>query len=454
MRAWSRRASAGDAPDVEMAICSGPRSTTEAMTKLDRSASSATLTAMPAACAASATSAFTAGSSVAAITSCASARSATSKRFARWLAEPSRTRSASASQRRGATIVSSAPQRSSARALRAATSPPPTTTARLPRRSRKAGKSGGRFSERIRPFSRKAADGVPSAGVLQAEARRLDLSLDAIEPALGRLLHHVEHPLEALDAAVVRVRHVLALPAGARVQEEADARLRTRGRDRAQDAQVPAVHREDVVVLVEVALAHLRGAQRRKVVAALRGMAHGSGIGRFTDVVVVGCGGGDTDAIGEATLLDPFAQHTLGGRGAADVPGAHDEDRDRLQRALRHESPPTAIRRSRSVFNSSRRVAARSNSRFLAASSISFSILRMRWSSCFSESDSYFASASSCFFCSRAASGSYTPSMRSLMRLEMPLGSMPCARLNATCFARRRSVSPMAAFIESVVWSA
>ena len=57
---------------------------------------------------------------------------------------------------------------------------------------------------------------------MQPESRGIDLGLDPVEPALGGLLHHVEHFLETGDAAVVRIRNVLALPLAARLEEEAD----------------------------------------------------------------------------------------------------------------------------------------------------------------------------------------------------------------------------------------
>jgi hypothetical protein len=44
--------------------------------------------------------------------------------------------------------------------------------------------------------------------------------------------------------------------------------------------------------------------------------------------------------------------------------------------------------------------------------------------------------------------------MMSLMRFVTDFGVMPLAALKASCLARRRSVSPMAAFIESVIRSA
>ena len=46
------------------------------------------------------------------------------------------------------------------------------------------------------------------------------------------------------------------------------------------------------------------------------------------------------------------------------------------------------------------------------------------------------------------------PSIMSCTCLEMPIGVMPRWVLNSTCFARRRSVSPIARFIESVTLSA
>ena len=136
----SLRASTGDAPPVEIAICSGGRSTSEGMMKLDSPASSATLTGTCSALAACETDSLTAASSVAAITISAPTRSPGWKRLGSWRSAPCRVSSDSRAHSSGAITVSRAPERSSASAFCAATAPPPTTTPGLPRRSRKAAK--------------------------------------------------------------------------------------------------------------------------------------------------------------------------------------------------------------------------------------------------------------------------------------------------------------------------
>src|SRR5258706_616641 len=207
--------------------------------------------------------------------------------------------------------------------------------------------------------------------------------LGTIQPPLGRLLRHVQALLEALGAAVVRIGHVLAFPARARVEEQAELRLRGSRRHRAEDAQVAAIHCEDVVEFLEIALGDLAGPERAQVVSAALGVLHAARIRGLAYVIVVRAGRCDAHMICEAPALDQRAKDAFARGRTADVAGADDEDRDRHQL-----SPPTAMRRSRSIFSSSRRLAARSNSRFRAASSISRSSLRIFWSSCFSESAS------------------------------------------------------------------
>src|SRR3954470_11572686 len=101
--------------------------------------------------------------------------------------------------------------------------------------------SGLRFMAWLRLWmscrlDRKPAPGVPrppSAGwrrltrTLESECAGIQLGSQTIEPALGGLLHHVEHVLESFRAAVIGIGHVLAFPAAARLEEEAEPRART-----------------------------------------------------------------------------------------------------------------------------------------------------------------------------------------------------------------------------------
>src|SRR6266567_1683392 len=107
-----------------------------------------------------------------------------------------------------------------------------------------------------------------------------------------------------------------------------------------------------------------------------------------------------------------------------------------------------------SWYNRSRSSAAFSNSRFFAASSISRSMRLSSRSRSLSGIASYRACACAALSSLRSSSMSYTPSMMSLMRFCTPLGVMPRRSLYASCLFRRRSVSPIAPFIESVILSA
>jgi hypothetical protein len=85
----SLRASSGEAPAVEIAICTGARSTSAGMMNVERDASSATLTGIRSARAEFATASFAAASSVAAIATSAPSRSPGWKRRASWRIAPS-----------------------------------------------------------------------------------------------------------------------------------------------------------------------------------------------------------------------------------------------------------------------------------------------------------------------------------------------------------------------------
>ena len=139
-RRW--RASIGAPPPLEMATCSGPRSTMAGTWKLDSTASSTTLASIRRASAAAATARLTVRSPVAAITSQASSRCSGANTVCSHSTRPAACRPANAGVSVGATTRVRAPVRSSASVLRSATAPPPTTSTWRPCRSANRGNSG------------------------------------------------------------------------------------------------------------------------------------------------------------------------------------------------------------------------------------------------------------------------------------------------------------------------
>ena len=94
----------------------------------------------------------------------------------------------------------------------------------------------------------------------------------------------------------------------------------------AQKGVVATVAGEDEVETLEVRLCHAPGAQARQVVAAALGMGDRARIRRLADVVAMGAGRIDRDAVGEPRALDERAKHALRGGRAADVARADEQD--------------------------------------------------------------------------------------------------------------------------------
>ena len=118
-------------------------------------------------------------------------------------------------------------------------------------------------------------------------------------------LHQVENLLEAVGAAVVRVGYV------AGCGEQADLRALPGCGHALQLAQMPAVHRQDQVELVEIPRPDLSRALRTEVVAPIPGVVLRALVGRLADVPVAEPGGFDAqrDACPSAeTPENPFCR--------------------------------------------------------------------------------------------------------------------------------------------------
>src|SRR5258706_74666 len=148
---------------------------------------------------------------------------------------------------------------------------------------------------------------------------------------------------------------------------------------------------EDVIEALEIGGIGLPAAQRGKIVAAFGRMFDGAGIGRRADVIAVGAGGIDVDLAGQRAVRDHFAEHALGGGRAADIAHADEQHADVHAASPSGVSlPPRVSILVRSIRNSSRSLAAFSNSRLRAASIISRSTRLIADSICFSFMTSYF----------------------------------------------------------------
>ena len=153
-----------------------------------------------------------------------------------------------------------------------------------------------------------------------------------------------------------------------------------RRRNAPQYLQVPAVHGEDQLEGLEIVRRYLARAQPAEIVAAAPRVLLRALIRRLADVVVVRPGRIDADLVGQARLTHQPPHDAVGGRRAADVAGA-DEENAAHRYSDASATPNTCFFSSASW---SRIFAACSNSRFFACSSIFFSSCLISRAICFS----------------------------------------------------------------------
>jgi hypothetical protein len=154
------------------------------------------------------------------------------------------------------------------------------------------------------------------ARVPQARApstpRRAGTSQVSDEAARGRL-DQIEHFLEAVRAAVIRIRNLVCLGLWRELEKQTQP-LVTRARcTPLQHPQVVAVHGQDQVEALEIAGLDDAGPQRVQVVTAALGRLAGAHIRRLADVIAGGARGVDLELQVGRLARGQRAQHTLRG---------------------------------------------------------------------------------------------------------------------------------------------
>src|SRR6185437_17080361 len=89
-----------------------------------------------------------------------------------------------------------------------------------------------------------------------------------LDEAARSCLDQVQHVLEAVGSAVIRVRNLADAGLRREVQEKPQALARLRRRAALERAQILAIHCEDEIEIVEVARLDDPRAQRREVITA------------------------------------------------------------------------------------------------------------------------------------------------------------------------------------------
>src|ERR1700686_3942287 len=125
---------------------------------------------------------------------------------------------------------------------------------------------------------RPAANGFRRTKPLGSSRRAATLAQGREQASRGRF-YEVEHLLEAVGSAVVRVRNILRTRFRSKLKEQPQPLVRVRRRVPAQRAQVLTIHRQNQIEALEVAGFHNARAQRREVVSTAGGGGAGGGGG-------------------------------------------------------------------------------------------------------------------------------------------------------------------------------
>ena len=108
-------------------------------------------------------------------------------------------------------------------------------------------------------------------------------------------LAEIEHALELLETAVIRIRHLAGAAVGRELQEESESRARSGDAPFLERREIRVIHREHMVELREILPLHQPRTQAREVVAATARGGDRAPVRRLTDVMTGGAGGIDFD---------------------------------------------------------------------------------------------------------------------------------------------------------------
>jgi len=142
-------------------------------------------------------------------------------------------------------------------------------------------------------------------------------------------IYHLEHQIESVWAPVVRIRYIeVPILTGVELSEEGEHRASiTFGLEISEIPEVAAVHREDVVELLEVF-----GAHEPRLPPECDPMLHcdvgGARVGWLSLVPRTCARRVDADPVREALLLQTVRQNAFSERRTADVAQAYEKNRD------------------------------------------------------------------------------------------------------------------------------
>jgi hypothetical protein len=160
---------------------------------------------------------------------------------------------------------------------------------------------------------------IPRSRGLRSLAQVLD------EPARSSL-DQIQHILEPVGAAIIRVRHFADPGLGRELQEEPQAVTGVRGRAALEGAQILPIHGENEIEMLEIPRLDHPGSQCREIIPAPGSRLARTLIWKLPDVVSGRAGGVDFQRDVRRLTGRDDAKHDLRGRRAADVPQTDEED--------------------------------------------------------------------------------------------------------------------------------
>ena len=151
---------------------------------------------------------------------------------------------------------------------------------------------------------------------------------DRVEQSQRGSLDEIEHLLEVLGRAIIRIGHLEDTEPGGEIEKQAEMAGVVARAEPVQHPKICHVHRQDPFEASEVVAVDAACAAVREVVAAPARVGDRAPIRRFPELIVVCRGGIDDDPFGEPCLRNEHAEHPFRDRRAANVARADEEHSD------------------------------------------------------------------------------------------------------------------------------
>jgi len=134
-----------------------------------------------------------------------------------------------------------------------------------------------------------------------------------LEQAGRRILHHIQHTLETVRPAKIRIRHFPFGVTLGELQKQAEMALRVAWAQALKNFKIRFIHRQHIIKTIKICDNHLSASQVAQIITAFSCRTLRARIRCLADVVIVRASRIDQDLFRQASLLDLMAEHRLGG---------------------------------------------------------------------------------------------------------------------------------------------